>query len=247
MTRKAILIGTSNVWPPLPGVDIDLRDIKNFLLSTTGGAWEDSEIITLRNSNRTSILAIIALCEEIDYVLITCSGHGDHYSWNGGSDTALLLSEKEKIFTAELNTKNPRQLVVMDVCRKIEELPLSEGLLGAANAVFIKRALSREYARTLFNKSLDRTTEGRIVMYSCSINQTAADDGTGGLFTQSLIKSAFQSKGTPVSFYDGYEGNILYANEAFEFAKARTLEFNPPQTAILNAGRRRDSYPFAIV
>lgn len=40
MTRQAILIGAPSVKPVLPGVQQDLKDIKAFLLSNSGGAWQ---------------------------------------------------------------------------------------------------------------------------------------------------------------------------------------------------------------
>ena len=239
MLRKAILIGSPNgPDPELPGVDVDLRDLASYLQSNKGGAWESNEIVTLRNPSKSAVIAAIKSAEYFDYVLITCSGHGDHHVYRDHEDTSFCLNKTEEIYISELNPKNKRHLVIVDVCRKVVLMKAEEARLFAANKYFRESFEDRRRARQLFDDAVLSTAEGRIVVYSCDKNQTAGDDGNGGVFTQSLIKTGIDFTRRPYG--------VLHIYDAFQIAKALTYQLNAPQSPTINAGRRRDFYPFAV-
>ncbi len=242
VSRKAVIIASPDVTPRLPGVEVDVRSIKAFLLSPTGGAWEDNEIEILMNPRKGDVQRSLALANLMDYVLITCSGHGEHHVGENFESTTMYLRENEKMYIQEMNPGNRRHLVVVDVCRKIVPVAIHESFFAAQNRMIRKAEVDRWDARRLYDNAILSCAEGRIVMYSCDKNQTAGDDGNGGYFTQELLKAP------RVLLESGkIKGRVVGADDAFEYAKARTIALNAPQCPVFNAGRRRDFYPFGIV
>ena len=82
MKRRAILIESSNVTghDDLPGARVDVTNWRNFLKSDLGGAWEDSEIVTLRKPASQEVdLQLNAGADG--YCLVAYSGHGKDGSW----------------------------------------------------------------------------------------------------------------------------------------------------------------------
>lgn len=241
MTRQAILIGAPSVTPALPGVLQDLKDIKAFLLSNRGGAWREDEIVILTDPTQRLVEAHIQAAKFKDYVFITCSGHGEHQVSQRLEETVMHLNEKETISINSINPQNKRHLVIVDVCRGI--VKLEKRYETFIEASMMKRAFDSvvDY-RKIFDDAVMRCTEGRIVVYSCDINQSAGDDGTGGVFTQELLKApkSFQPK-------NGERYGIVNIQKAFDVAKDKTYVRNAPQSAVMNAGRRMDFFPFSIV
>lgn len=244
MIRKAILIGSPNVAPKLPGVDVDLRDLQEFLYSSEGGAWEQHEMEVLRDPSKITVLKSLEKAQMADYVFIVCSGHGEHNVGYGLDETAMWLNEKEKIYIREINPKNKRHLVIVDVCRNIVKVPIFESFAMAEQRTLHKSASDRSYARRLFDNAIIASSEGRIVAYSCDKNQSAGDDGEGGIFTQSLLKSPFEI--SKIRKQRGQYSQTVDINESFELAKAKTYRLNAPQSPVLNAGRRREFFPFGV-
>jgi hypothetical protein len=119
ITRKALIIAASDVNPRLPGVEEDVKNIKNYLLSASGGAWENSEIEILLNRRKIDIEKSLKLCRGIDYVMVTCSGHGEHHIGNNLDSTAMYLTDNETMYINEINPENRRHFVIADVCRKL--------------------------------------------------------------------------------------------------------------------------------
>lgn len=240
MTRQAILIGAPSVKPVLLGVRQDLKDIKAFLLSNSGGAWRENEIVTLIDPSPQEVQTYVNASKSKDYVFITCSGHGEHQIGKKLDETVMYLNEKETISINSINPQNKRHLIIVDVCRGIVRLiERQKAALDAAMESFANKAYI-DY-RKVFDNAVMSSTEGRIVVYSCDINQSAGDDGTGGVFTQELLKSPQQFKPTNGNY------GIVNIEQAFDVAKKMTYKKNAPQSAVLNAGRRRDFFPFSIV
>lgn len=241
ISRKAILIGAPSVKPELPGVIEDTKDIRSFLLSDHGGAWRSNEIITLLDPSPTDVFRQLELAKDADYVFITCSGHGEHLVGNGLDETVMYLTEKDKISISSINPRNKRHLVVVDVCRKLVLVHKDESRAMLKAAFESARSLAVDH-RKIFDDYVMANPEGRIVAYSCGINQTAGDDGTGGVFTQELLKAPSKFSPTNNNLY-----GIVKIDQAFEQAKEMTYKKNAPQTPVFNAGRRMMFFPFAIV
>lgn len=242
ISRKAILIGAPSVKPALPGVVADINNIRDFLLSDCGGAWRSNEIVTLIDQSSTEIFRQLELARNIDYVFITCSGHGEHVRGKGIDETLMYLSDNERIAISSINPRNKRHLVIADTCRNLVLLHKDEKREMMKAAVFESAKKTYIDYRKVFDDYVMSNPEGRIVAYSCSVDQSAGDDGTGGVFTQELLKA-------PSSFSHsnscGY--GIVKIDQAFERAKEMTYKRNAPQLPVFNAGRRMHFYPFAII
>lgn len=199
-----------------------------------------NEILTLIDPSPHEVQTYVNASKSKDYVFITCSGHGEHQIGKKLDETVMYLNEKETIFINSINPQNKRHLIIVDVCRGIVRLierqkaVLEVDMQSFANKAYI------DY-RKVFDNAVMSSTEGRIVVYSCDINQSAGDDGTGGVFTQELLKSPQQFKPNNGNY------GIVNIEQAFDVAKEMTYKKNAPQSAVLNAGRRRDFFPFSIV
>ena len=79
MTRKALIIanpgriGANNYCE---GVYKDVQNYKNFLISYQGGNWYDSEIVILKQPNKSQVDNEIKLMENTDYTFVVFTGHG---------------------------------------------------------------------------------------------------------------------------------------------------------------------------
>lgn len=235
-SKKAILIGVSNVKPDLPGVNKDLIAYKNYLKSNHGGAWEDSEIITLLNKNKHQIKLEISKHTETDFLFMLVAGHGEFRK--SVDDTVLCTSDTEYISMKDLFVGCKRQLMIIDVCRNIiddlkinlaEESYKVEGRVFDSTFDFTRQMYRQEYIKLLRN-----TSEGVLQYYSCSRNQSAGDDGNGGTYSQYMLNAARTSQRTC---------NI---NETHNKIKSAVNEKNPPQLPTENIGRRRDFPPFTV-
>lgn len=241
ISRQAILIGAPSVKPELPGVTIDIKDIKRFLLSNKGGAWKEDEIIILSDPSSAAVNANIESARFKDYVFITCSGHGEHRIGKGLDETVMYVKENETVSINSINPKNKRHLVIADVCRKLVRFIKMAEVRAAMEALMESADIPINY-RKIFDDAVMANPEGRIVAYSCDINQSAGDDGNGGVFTQELLAAPRYFSPTNNNQY-----GIVKINQAFERAQKMTYEKNAPQNPVFNAGRRMDFYPFAIV
>lgn len=239
--RQAILIGAPSVKPELPGVIKDINDFKSFLLSDKGGAWKPTEITTLIDQSPFVVKAHIRLAQSSDYVFILCAGHGEHRVGRNLDETVMYLNEKDTISINEVNPQTRRHLVIVDTCRVLVEVKKLAMEARAEAALTLDFAEAHVDYRQVFDDAILNTSEGRIIAYSCDINQAAGDDGSGGVFTQALLSSANRFKPIGYSKYD-----IVNISQAFDVAKELTYKKNAPQSPVFNAGRRRDYFPFCI-
>lgn len=242
ISRQAILIGAPSVKPELPGVTVDINDIKRLLLSNKGGAWRADEIVILSDPSSAAVHAQIESARYKDYVFITCSGHGEHRVGKGLDETVMYVKENETVAINSINPKNKRHLVIVDICRNLVKIKKMEETRAAMEAFSKSAAKSLINYRKIFDDAVMENPEGRIVAYSCDINQSAGDDGQGGVFTQELLAAPKYFSPTNNNRY-----GIVNISQAFEQAKKRTYEKNAPQSPVFNAGRRMNFYPFAIV
>lgn len=153
----------------------------------------------------------------------------------------MYLSETDTISISNINPQNKRHLIIVDVCRNLVRIEKQIASLST-EAIFENDSINLINYREIFDNAILLTSEGRIVAYSCDINQSAGDDGSGGVFTQELFDSP-----NHFNVHVNNDYAILKIDKAFEYAKTMTYKKNAPQTAIFNAGRRRDFFPFAII
>lgn len=238
ITRKALLIGNSNVEPALAGVEKDIKRYKDYLLSNYGGAWEKEEIIISLNENTSEIILKKEELVGVDYAFVLISGHGEHRKdQTGNSETFFWFSNKHAESVKKYFPKVTRSVIVIDVCRELRVIKsLSEDHLMEYATCTASRKMSREECRKIFDNHVMSCPESRIVLYSCGIGQGAGDDGTGGIFSVALLNS----------FERNDRGNVINIFNAFQSAKTITVKNNYPQTPTIATGREREFFPFGI-
>lgn len=240
MKRQAILIGApgqENTKKYLHGVEYDIKNYIKFLKSPTGGAWDKSEIIAIKNPDKNKLLNAISKVNA-DYLLIVFSGHGA-YSLKG--QTILAINRTECLTLNHLISKKvPRQMLIIDACRSFVDSGIS-GFLGEELRSFPSRLLKTN-ARQLFDGYLSKCENGVVVCYSCSVGETSFDTNDGGYFTTSLLDTTKEWVERPSKF------NILPIHHAF--TKTKNYLFNylaDEQTPQLKINKQRKLwFPFAV-
>jgi hypothetical protein len=241
LTRKAILISSSNTcYGHLPGADQDVARFSDFLLSDFGGAWEAEEIGILFTPSRGELEPRLEEASAADYVFISFAGHGQHVVGGSLNDTRIILNDSEEMFVHELNPRNRRHLVVVDACRTLVEIEPVAKLGSLAEAVCYPTT-NRLACRERFDAAVAQAEEGRVVAYSCGVNQSAGESVGGGFFSRFLVEGAEQA------CIRSRERGVLFVREAFSIAQTETLRKNSPQRPVLEAGRRIRHFPFAVV
>jgi hypothetical protein len=244
MKKQAIIIITPNLpgQTKLPGATLDAEAWRSFLLSPEGGAWEHNEIKVLSDQTTGVITGVLELERQksLDYALIAFSGHG-HYKVlpDKTTETQMFISANEYLTERSLTVRAKRELIVMDSCREyggeiITEMKKSAQFSGSA----MIRAEDRfAKAREMFEKALSLSPEGRTLVYSCSLNQTAGDKFS---FTRFLISDA-ERLATECKLVQ-----TISVKEAFDAAEAKPLKDNSPQKPVYDGGRRMTHYPFSV-
>ncbi|HDR1260014.1 TPA: caspase family protein, partial [Pasteurella multocida] len=177
----ALLIGNAN---GLSGVQKDLLDFKNFLLSNKGGAWYDSEIVMISKSDINTVRSEIQKIKSSspDYVITFFSGHG---AYKRG--TILELADEEIINESELFHLADRQLSIFDCCRnKVETIARCSAVMESYD--FSKS--SKTYVRAIYDQRILQAVIQQIRLYSCSINESSYDTNQGGVYFQNLLNVA---------------------------------------------------------
>ena len=211
LNKKALIIGCSGDSESyLPGVEKDVKSIKNFLLSPYGGYWYEEEIIISLNEGKEDIIEKINSLKEkkLDYVFVVFSGHGDFDIQK--NERRLWIDDYEFLYESDLLSLSSKQLIIIDSCAGIEEekkflLPSMEGLL--------KTASLRINYRKIFENYIMECPNQEIILYSSQKGEYSTDTSKGGLFIQSLLEVAEENK----------DYKILSALKAFELAEEKVI------------------------
>jgi hypothetical protein len=258
MTRKAILIESSNVTgqSDLPGARADIQNWTKFLKSNLGGAWHDSEIVTLNKPLSTKVAEALNIPSD-SYCLLAFSGHG--------SNGSVVLNEGSLEFPiSSLRPKTARSTLIVDACRGIADpIALLANLkVAMANESIVKAVavdalqgrsvqfcsaveesltilnrISRTAShRTSWDNALHSSSRGLVQMLACSRGQDSGENGSsGGYYTSLLMQSAQR--------WDQHSTNpgTHSTKDAHEYAAAtlppqQTPEYSPSSLA----------FPFAV-
>ena len=259
MKRKAILIEASNVTGlnDLPGARVDVANWKNFLTSDLGGAWEDSEIITLKKPDSSTVTQYLNVDADC-YCFVAFSGHG--------SDGSVVLNDywvNSGYPIASLKPKGNKGTLIIDSCRgQAEAMRYSfikaafANEAGHAVALNAHRGRSVQFAsakelseRLLLNRAgmvikprqkweeaVKNSSVGTVEMLACSRGQAAGEDPqAGGYYTSLLMQSAdlWQISGTTATIYSTKEAHDYAASK---LPSQQTPEYKPLSLA----------FPFAV-
>jgi hypothetical protein len=241
--RKAILIGSSEVLPELPGVEKDIERYYDFLISNNGGAWEGNEILVSLNEGISEISRKLDGFTNVDFAFVLIAGHGEFRIYNNDpndsrSGTYYYITEADQIIVKKLFPRVLRSVIIVDVCREYVHIKdikksLRDSFFSSKESA---RLLSREHYRALYDKQIMTCSEARMVLYSCRPDQEAGDDGDGGVFSKALL----------TSYKDDGLGRTLSIKDAFDYTKTYVSENHYPQVPVMLGGRGRMFFPFAI-
>ncbi len=189
MNRKALIIANpgekENRETYCAGVLKDIQLYKSLLTSPQGGLWSDNEITVLERPALSRVELAIALLRFADYSFVVYCGHGYH----SRKSTILALNEHEEIDSDKLRVGARKHTLILDCCR-VKERPtlLLEKLMRSLAA---RPALHPLDCRKYFDQKLEECPTGLVVLYGCSIDETAGDDApTGGYYSSRLVASA---------------------------------------------------------
>jgi hypothetical protein len=180
MRKQILLIGNTN---DLPGVNIDIRNYRDFFKSPFGGSWFDNEIIEHINSSAKEIKdEIINLKNlKLDYLIVIFSGHGGYIR-----ETILELNaDEECIDESELNNIADRQLNIYDCCRSELE-PIFESAKSRARTLMFSAYDNREK----YENRIMQANHQQVRLYACSIGEVSYDTDTGGVYSKNLLSVA---------------------------------------------------------
>lgn len=184
MKRVALLIGNSN---GLSGVKNDIGNWRNFLKSDYGGRWYDDEINIVMNPTKNDLSSKIdrIKADKPDFAIVVFSGHGAYKKSTLLEINAFgdLISENDLIGIA------PRQISAFDCCRNVIRetiMKANESMRMFADAIDNTMAIRRIYDARIMN-----AIEQQVRLYACSVDESALDTGSGGLYTKNLLECAY--------------------------------------------------------
>lgn len=189
LSRKALIIGAPD--EKIPGVNIDIENLRKYFKSPIGGAWDDNEINTLISPSKIEINKQIELLRSSDYSLIFFAGHGYHSVER--NRTILHINKSDTLDSLELRQGAQKHTLILDCCREpVIEQRVQKAMLESLSANFAQgQKLDATQCRLYFNNAISECNNGIVVMNSCSIGETAGEnESIGGYYTSSLIDSA---------------------------------------------------------
>jgi len=206
LNKKALIIGCSgNSEGYLPGVEKDVKSIKNFLTSPYGGYWYKNEIIISYNETVNEIKNKIKSLknENLDYLFIVFSGHGDFDSRK--NERRLWIDEENYLYESDILNISSKQLTIIDACAGMEE----EEEFSITAMESMKIVSSEKNYRKKFEEYLVKCPNQEIILYSSKKGEYSTDTSRGGLFIQSLLDIAKENQ----------EYEVLTALKAFELSE----------------------------
>jgi hypothetical protein len=247
-SRKALIIGAPD--ETIPGVNIDIKNMKKYLNSPIGGFWYDYEITTLTSPLASEIRREIGLLKASDYSLIFFAGHGFHSIER--NITILNINSRENLDSLELRGGAQKHTLILDCCRT----PESERRFpkSAMEAMVLDSAegqtLNPSECRNYFNKAISNCDGGIVVMNSCSINETAGESGSeGGYYTSSLIDLANAWARKKLTAIDFIKNCVTSSTQECHNAAAAQVKIlsGGRQAPNFESPRAGNKFPFAVV
>lgn len=193
MTRKMLIIanpGETGAENYCEGVNQDVVQYKNFFISNSGGAWEPKEIRTLIRPFSFQVDSALKELKTADYSMVVYCGHG--YSRKSGA-TMVELRTNCDYDSSKFNQGAHKHTVILDCCRATYE-PIYESAQERYDLRdSIEHSMARNQARARFDNAIQSCPSGLVVLYACSIGETAGDDEVkGGVYSHALRSAAIR-------------------------------------------------------
>lgn len=245
MIRRALLIGVgaASGEAPLPGTYQDINQLQSYLTSITGGAWDSTEIVALRDPTKSTVLSARRALAGADFCFVTFSGHGcerelKHPNGLRYPMTCLVCADGLEVTRAELTPADGRSIVLLDCCRVFQPITLTEKTSSVGATLDSRQQIiTRQMARALFDQALASAQLGPEFVYGCQFNSTASDVPS---FTGSLLASS--------NYWGARSSGALDLASAFEKARQVHEQVSPGRKPTLELGRGsvHRPVPFAI-
>lgn len=201
MKRKMLIIanpGDEGAENYCEGVNQDVTQYGSFFLSNIGGAWRPEEIKILRCPSAFQVDTELKTLKLADYSMVVYCGHG--YSRKDGT-TMVELHANCDYDSTKFNQGAYRHTVILDCCRAIPE-PIFESAQERYDLKHsMKDSAAYNQARVNFDNAVQRCSPGLVVLYACSMGETAEDDeDKGGVYSHALRSVATRWARTNVGF-----------------------------------------------
>lgn len=239
MNRKVLIIsnpGEIGADNYCEGVKKDVLNYTNFFKDTYGGAWFDSEIISLERPTKQKLDSYLAQIDAADYSIIVFTGHG----YMNDYDTIIELKDGEEYNTKYL-AKSGRTLI-LDCCRK-KYNPMPDTVLAEFANKLQKRSM--DDARKYYEEEILKCGKQRLVLYSCDEDECSNDDSrNGGYYSYNLLKIArnwYENRG-----YTSFPMTLTMV-QAHEQTKNYLKGIIDNQTPQIEKPREEPYYPLAII
>jgi hypothetical protein len=248
MDRRALIIANPGVRGKesyCHGVNRDVENYTAFLKSPVGGLWREDEIVVRQQPSRAMTMIDIGQQRRVDYSMTVFCGHGYHAGHS--NSTMVELAPGVDIDSSELRLGASKHTLILDCCRMIHR-----GMIAEDSAERLQKAVAsqidREQCRKYYERRIDECPTGIVVLFGCSIDETAGDsDSQGGFFSHSLISAAQEwSRKTVVETSKDYEW--LTVVKAHEYAVQGVAKMSGGrQTPTIDKPRSAPYFPFCII
>lgn len=240
LKRRAYIVRSTETAnnDDLPGVLVDKRRVVEFLISSQGGAWRTDEISVCDD------IGLFPTDEPVfDYALLWFSGHGFIHSKTG--DTYIIMRDGRTLSVDKMNIASPRQTIVIDACRIVYLPTIEEMYKGASlGALLDEDDDYRMRCRATYDAAILSAEKGRIIVYSCSPDESAGENARiGGFFTNAILESASEFK-LRAGGLTQPTSDSLSIRDAVQLAKSRLDK--RLQNPRIEGGRRLFYFPFAV-
>jgi len=248
LSRKALIVGAPD--EKIPGVKVDVENLKKYLKSPIGGLWYDSELTTLISPLSTEVKREIELLKTKDYSFVFFAGHGYHSIQR--NRTVLQINARETLDSLELRVGAQKHTLILDCCRKPEdERRFAKATMESMTLDSARRqTLNPSECRQYFDKVISDCDGGIVVMNSCSINETAGEnESDGGYYTSALIDVSNEwaaKKLLSIDLAANYSTFSTQQSHSAAAAKVKLLS-GDRQTPTFESPRADKKFPFAVV
>lgn len=247
-SRRALIIGAPD--EKIPGVNIDIANLRNYFKSPIGGLWNDSELVTLISPTAYKINSEIQLLKDKDYSLIFFAGHGYHS--NHKNRTILHINSSETMDSIDLRVGAQKHSLILDCCRvRVEDRRFLKSVMESMTFDAAQRqTLTPGECRRYFDKAISECANGIVVMNSCSINETAGESASeGGYYTSSLIEAANDWAKRKLMGIDLTSNYATYSTQECHDAASEQVKklSGNRQNPNFDAPRVDKKFPFAVV
>ncbi len=217
---------------------MDIKNMKNFLISANGGSWKDKiEIIELPSfdPNYSDVEKHLNNLISCDFAFVYYSGHGftDRFG-----NVRVNINSSETPLVSDFANRCKRQITIIDACRGYSEYFSADAGISGLGEISFDNTYPDD-ARSIFNSYLNNCKEGRVLMYASQKWQNATEnlDGSGGYFSTNLLSAIKR-------IVNNTDKPVINIHDAFKPAYDLTKDIQQPEIRITDAVAWK--LPFAV-